>query len=210
LNTKTRTKDKFDSSDGRLLTQAARESITRFLESRKIVIPSSLLSDTRFEEKFGCFVTLKNNDAEGSLRGCIGFPDPTYELATALTQSAVYAATEDPRFTPVDISELESLLVEVSILTKPVMIEVNNQNELVGKIRIGKDGLVMKWNFGSGLLLPQVATELNWTAREFLENLGLKAGSHSDQWLSPGTLVYKFQAQVFQELVPNGEVVLSQ
>ena len=167
----------FDSSDGRLLTRAARESIRTFLESGKIVVPSSLSSDARFEREHGCFVTLKNTDASNSLRGCIGFPEPVYKLAKALSEAAVYAASEDPRFPPVDLSELDSLLVEVSVLTKPVRIDVEKQSELPEKIQIGKDGLVMKWNFGSGLLLPQVATEFHWNAEEFLENLGLKAGS---------------------------------
>jgi uncharacterized protein (TIGR00296 family) len=207
LSEKARTEGMFDSSDGLLLIRAVRESIRTFLESRTIVIPSALSSDVRFEQKRGCFVTLKNADVGNTLRGCIGFPEPVYKLAKALSEAAVYAATEDPRFPPIELSELDSLLIEVSVLTKPVRIDVEEQSELPEKIEVGKDGLVMKWSQGSGLLLPQVATEYHRNAEEFLENLGLKSGSHSKQWLVPGTSVYKFQAQVFQELAPNGKVV---
>lgn len=209
LSAKDKSKVSFDKSDGRLFIQAARESITEFLTSRKIVTPTALSASGRFQEKLGCFVTLKKSDAENSLRGCIGFSEPIYELAKALTLAAVYAASEDPRFAPVELSELKSLLIEVSILTKPERIDVHNQSELPSKIQVGVDGLVMKWSFGTGLLLPQVATEWNWNTVEFLENLSLKSGAQSNQWLVPGTEIFKFHALVFQELAPNGEVVLS-
>jgi hypothetical protein len=197
------------SSDGALLVQAARESIAEFLKSKKILVPPTLSSVARFQQKLGCFVTLKDGGAGNALRGCIGFPEPVYKLSRGLPLAAIYAATEDPRFPPVDLSELNSLIIEVSILTKPVRIEVHSQTELPEKIEVGKDGLIMNWSFGSGLLLPQVATELHWDAIEFLENLSLKAGAQSNQWLIPGTAVSKFQALVFQEIMPRGAVVLS-
>ncbi len=112
------------------------------------------------------------------------------------------AATGDPRFPPVKSRELARLLIEVSLLSKPVQIVVRNQKELPSKIQVGKDGLIMRWSFGSGLLLPQVASEYNWGAEEFLSNLCMKAGALPDQWLVPGTLVLKFRALVFEENSP--------
>ncbi len=199
----------FSDSDGHLLIGAARESIVTFLESRKISTPRTLRDDPRFDQKLGCFVTLKNNDETGSLRGCIGFAEPVYKLKQALPSAAVYAATEDPRFPPVVLVELKSLLVEVSILTKPVEIKFEDPKELPEKIQVGVDGLIMKWSFGSGLLLPQVAPEYHWNSIEFLRNLSLKAGAPSNQWLLPGTVIYKFGALVFQESSPLGQVVLA-
>ena len=199
----------FSPSDGHLLIKSARESITKFLESQKIVTPNGMSIDPRFDQKLGCFVTLKRDDKERSLRGCIGFPEPFYKLVRALPEAAVYAATEDPRFPSVVLSELNSLLVEVSVLTKPVRIVVENPKDIPKKIRVGVDGLIMKWSLGSGLLLPQVALEFNWNAWEFLENLSLKAGAPSNQWSTAGSNIFKFQAQVFQEVSPNGDVILS-
>lgn len=201
--------DAFASSDGPLLVKAARESITEFLESQKIVVPQGISADPRFEQKFGCFVTLKRNDENKSLRGCIGFHEPLYRLRDALPEAAVYAATQDPRFPSVDLSELNSLLVEISILTRPVRINVESPNDIPSKIRVGVDGLIMKWSLGSGLLLPQVASEYHWDAKQFLENLSAKAGAPSNQWSVAGTGIYKFQAQVFQETSPKGYVILS-
>ncbi len=186
-----------------------RQTIHRYLTTMKTEIAEELIQDRRFEQKMGCFVTLKIDDNRKSLRGCIGFSEPVYKLSLALTNAAIYAATQDPRFEPVRLSELDRLLVEVSMLTRPEKINVSNPEDIPSKIKVGLDGLIMKWDFGSGLLLPQVATEFNWTAKSFLENLGIKAGAGSNQWLKPNTQIYKFQTKIFEEITPRGNVILS-
>lgn len=198
----------FGLKDGELFVRSAREAVRTFLTRHEIVIPESLRNDPHYQSKLGCFVTLKCNDSENSLRGCIGFPEPVYKLSQALTEASIDSATEDPRFQPVTLDELDSLLVEVSVLTTPSLIEVKSQKELPSQINIGKDGLIMRWSFGSGLLLPQVATEQKWDAVEFLCNLSMKAGATPDQWLVPGTQIFKFQAQIFKEEEPNGKIVM--
>lgn len=197
----------FGSNDGYLLVRAARVAIENFLNKRILRTPSILEKDSRFEKKLGCFVTINEANLEHSLRGCIGFAEPVYRLSTALTEAAVAAATEDPRFPSLSIQELSAILIEVSILSTPRLITVASQKDLPNKIAVGQDGLIMKWDYGSGLLLPQVASELNWDSEEFLSNLSLKAGAPPDQWLLPGTLVYKFRADVFSEETPNGKVI---
>lgn len=193
-------------SDGPQLVAAARKAIAHYLQTSRIEIPSELLKDPRFDQRLGCFVTLKMNDTEKSLRGCIGFPEPTHKLSEALPKAAIYAATDDPRFPAVVYDELEALLVEVSVLTRPSRVDVLNPEELPSSIDVGTDGLVLKWPFGSGLLLPQVALEQDWDVHEYLENLSLKAGATPDQWRSRESVIYKFKAQVFQETSPKGPV----
>jgi len=206
-NSKSATEESFSATDGSLLILSARQAIVNHLRTRESRVPAMTISDSRFEKLMGCFVTLKENDNERSLRGCIGFAEPIHKLSYALPNAAVAAAFEDPRFPPISSEkELNSLLVEVSILTPPVLIKVNSQKELTGKINPGKDGLIMRWTFGSGLLLPQVATEYGWDAEEFLCNLSMKAGAPSDQWLVAETQVFKFQAIVFSESSPGGNV----
>jgi uncharacterized protein len=209
-----RSKNSFDTSfeekDGSFLLSVTRNIVSAYLTSRTKAIPPPLLSDPRFRQKMGCFVTLKKNDSERTLRGCIGFPEPIYELSQALTQAGIAAATEDPRFAPVESEEMEGILLEISLLTKPVEIVVRDQRDLLKNIEIGKDGLIMRWSFGSGLLLPQVATEYNWSAEDFLCNLSMKSGAPPDQWLIPGTLIFKFRAQIFQEETPRGHVSMHQ
>jgi uncharacterized protein (TIGR00296 family) len=200
----------FGLRDGEIFIAAAREAIKIYLGTHKIVTPEPLQNEPRYQCKLGCFVTLKQDDDENSLRGCIGFPEPIYKLSQALTEASVHCATQDPRFEPITLSELNSLIIEVSVLSRPTLIEVKSPKDLPSHIKIGKDGLIMRWSFGSGLLLPQVATEQKWDAEEYLTNLSMKAGAMPDQWLVPGTMVLKFQAQVFKELSPKGKVVMEE
>ena len=196
----------FARADGKLLIGSARESISTLIQTGRKRVPEALLNDARFEVKTGCFVTLKADDSEKSLRGCIGFHEPVYKLSWALAHAAAAAAAEDPRFHPVTLSEMERILVEVSVLTPPTMITTTTPQEILKHVRVGVDGLILRWSFGSGLLLPQVATEYGWEAEEFLCNLSMKAGAPPDQWLIPGSQVYKFQAHIFSESGPNGSV----
>ncbi len=194
----------FGEKDGKLFVTCARESISKFLTEKRVETCSALLEDKRYSAKRGCFVTLR--DKQKSLRGCIGFPEPVYQLPKALTLAAISAATEDPRFSPVGGKELAEITIEVSILTPPKIVRVDDPKKYPEKIVIGKDGLIMKWPFGSGLLLPQVPVEENWSPEEFLSNLSMKAGALPDQWLLPDTQIEKFEAQVFEELRPGGGV----
>ncbi len=199
----------FHEKDGKLLVSSVRDAISKYFATRQIIVPQPFLNDPRFDTKLGCFVTLKANDVERSLRGCIGFPEPTYKLARALTEASIFSATQDPRFVPLTSEkELASILVEVSVLTPPSLISTKSLKEIPSQVKVGRDGLIMRWSFGSGLLLPQVAIEQGWNAEEFLANLAMKAGAPPDQWLVAGTQIFKFQAQVFSEEEPAGFVKL--
>jgi uncharacterized protein (TIGR00296 family) len=113
---------------------------------------------------------------------------------------------EDPRFPPVRESELEAIVVEVSVLTKPELIKVNNPKDYVNEVKVGVHGLIAERGYYRGLLLPQVPVEWNWDVEEFLGETCMKAGLSADAWLTPGFKLYRFSAQVFQEKTPRGKV----
>lgn len=156
-------------------------------------------------EDGGCFVTLKTYPA-GGLRGCIGYPEPAFPLGIAIEKSAVAAAKEDPRFPSVSEGELDSLTVELSVMTRPEPVMVGGPGEYLEKIRVGKDGLIAERKPFRGLLLPQVPVELGWSVEEFLERTCGKAGLEPDSWKNPDTTIYRFQAEVFSEKSPGGVV----
>jgi len=192
--------------EGKYLVQLARNTISAHLKSKKMPpVPSDASSNLK--EKCGVFVTL--NTAQGhELRGCIGFPMPDLPLVEATVRAAVESATGDPRFHAVSLKEFEQdLVVEVSILTPPQHIEIDNSKEYPKNIKVGIDGLIVERGICRGLLLPQVAVEWEWNEEEFLSQCCLKAGLTPDAWLVEGTRVQKFQSIIFQEKSPNGEVV---
>jgi len=159
-------------------------------------------------EESGVFVTLRKLISGGGqeLRGCIGYPEPVMPLYKALISAALASALEDPRFPEVGLHEMDSITVEVSVLTKPKKIEVEDRRELPKAIRIGRDGLIARRGFRSGLLLPQVPVEEGWDAEEFLCYTCIKAGLPPDCWLDEETEFYSFAAIVFSEESPRGRV----
>lgn len=187
---------------GTSLVKLARKSIEYFLASGGRLSETS--SDEKLLEERGVFVTL-NTFPEKELRGCIGYPYPVKPLWKAASGAAVEAAYHDPRFPPLKAAGLEKAVIEVSVLTKPEEV-LGERKELPKKIKIGKDGLIIQRGMHSGLLLPQVAPEQGWDAKELLENCCLKAGLMENMWLSKETKVFKFQAQIFAEEKPKGKV----
>jgi len=162
-----------------------------------------------FSEKRGVFVTLEKHP-EGKLRGCIGFPEPRLPFGQGVSEAAISAATADPRFPPVRSEELSSLTIEVSVLSKPKLIKVEKPIDYLKEVVVGRDGLIAERGYFRGLLLPQVPVEWNWDGKEFLAHTCMKAGLPPECWLDGETKLYAFQAQVFSEIEPKGEVVEKQ
>jgi uncharacterized protein (TIGR00296 family) len=188
------------------MVSIARRSLDSFVKTG-MVDPAAAPMDTYLKEKSGVFVTLSTpGSSGGSLRGCIGFPYPVKELGSALLEAAIAAASEDPRFPPVTPKELESVLVEVSILSKPQELRVERPQDFPSQIQIGKDGLIVSDTSHSGLLLPQVATDFGLGALNFLSVACTKAGLLPDSWLTNGLKMQKFQAEVFAEELPRGPI----
>lgn len=174
------------------LLKLARDSIKSYFSKDEMDIKKV----EKFSEKQGVFVTLEK---KSQLRGCIGYPEPHLPLYKAIIESVRSAAFSDPRFTPVQESELDEIKIEISVLTVPEEIKVKKPEEYLKNINIGKDGLIIRSNFGSGLLLPQVFTEYKCKPEQALEMLCQKAGLPLDAWKNLDNKIYKFQAEIFHE-----------
>jgi uncharacterized protein len=158
-------------------------------------------------EKCGVFVTLNVHEKGAyGLRGCIGLPYPTSPLIDAVMEAAESSALNDPRFPPVQPEEMNGITIEVSVLTPPELIEVDDPMEYPMHVKVGRDGLIIGKGWRRGLLLPQVPIEWGWESSEFLSQCCVKAGLPQDEWKKRGTEVYKFQAILFKEDKPEGNV----
>ena len=193
---------KLSDSDGAILVKTARKAVTEFLSNG-----SRIKLEPEFEKKFsfnsGVFVTLNKPDG---LRGCIGFPMPVKKLSRAIVDGAIAAATEDPRFPPVTTKELDDIMFEVTVLTPPMEIDVSDPIEYLSKIKVGRDGLIIRHSFSSGLLLPQVPVEYGWNVEEFLQHTCEKAGLARNTWKNESVKIEKFEGIVFKEETPNGQI----
>ncbi len=192
--------------EGKFLINLARNTVKQYLETGKAPKPPKETPKKLFEH-CGVFVTINSlRNGEKELRGCIGYPYPTSPLVEAVIDSAINAATEDPRFEPLSSVELGKVVFEVSVLTPPEAVDVKNPKEYLSKIKVGEDGLIVERGPYKGLLLPQVPVEWGWCEEEFLCQCCMKAGLPPDTWLTKDAKIYKFKAIVFDEVTPCGEV----
>lgn len=174
----------FSSKARQQLLEIARNAIKAKL-SGETYTPPRLES---LDVKRGAFVTIK---IQGNLRGCIGQIRGYQPLYETVAEMAVAAAFDDPRFPQLSQDEFEMLEYEISVLSP--LERVHD----FSTIKIGRDGLMIKLDFHSGLLLPQVATEQGWDVTEFLEQTCLKAGLPKNSYKDQNAEVYKFSAEVF-------------
>lgn len=169
------------------LLEVARESVVAAAKSMPYSPPGS--DDPGLQRPAAAFVTLRRG---GELRGCIGVVEAREPLIVVVAAMARAAATEDYRFRPVHLTEVNQLTIEVSVLTPPERVEDARS------IRIGTDGLIIEEGGRRGLLLPQVPVEWGWTREQYLDQVCLKAGLPKGWWRKGGEL-YRFQAEVFSE-----------
>lgn len=136
-----------------------------------------------FKRKLGVFVTLTEH---GHLRGCIGHFGEDIPLGDITAEMAHAAAFEDPRFPPVDASELPDIKIEISVLTPLKRIHD------ISEFHYGKEGIYMRKGWRSGTFLPQVTDEVNWTKEEFLGHCAQdKAGIGWDGWKTAELYTYR-------------------
>ena len=201
--------EKFTLEDGEMLIKFARDNIEFFLQNdRKIPVAEEIKE--KFKDKYGAFVTLNMQGvSENSLRGCIGYIEPTYSLYEVIHRVSINSAIEDPRFPSVALEEMENILIELSILTPPKLIDINNPEDYYNKIVIGRDGLIAERGVRRGLLLPQVPVDhgRNWDVKTFLSHTCSKAWLDPDAWKDLATKIYSFQAILFEEETPRGSVI---
>ncbi len=139
----------------------------------------------------GAFVTLKDN---GNLRGCIGYLSSPDMLIDTIRDATKQAAVNDPRFNPVTADELPKINIEVSVLSPTV--HLNSYAD----IKIGKHGLLLEEPYNRAVLLPQVATENNFSIQQFLTALCEKAGINPYAWEDKPLKIKVFTATVMSEV----------
>jgi AmmeMemoRadiSam system protein A len=165
------------------LVRLAKDTIESYVREGRIISPPSELIP-EMKERAGVFVSIKKR---GELRGCIGtFIPSTGSVAEEIIQNALSAATQDPRFPPIDASELDELEYSVDVLSTPE--KVRGAKELNPK----RYGVIVKSGVRKGLLLPDL--EGVDTVEEQIRIAALKAG------ISPGEdmELYRFEVKRYK------------
>jgi AmmeMemoRadiSam system protein A len=132
-------------------TSLARQAISKYLQSKKVISPPKNLPENFTSRRGGVFITLTDRSTK-KLRGCMGTYLATKpSLAEEIIANAIAAATTDYRFDPISANELSDSEITVSILGEPQQIK-SLQN-----LDVKKYGVIVKTDAGkSGLLLPDI------------------------------------------------------
>ncbi len=124
----------------------ARDAIEAFVRSGRIVGVRS--GEGLLSQRAGAFVSLHIGR---ELRGCIGTIAPTRDhLADEIVANAIQAATQDPRFPPVEVSELETLDIKVDVLHDPEPVDDTSE------LDVARYGVIVSKDWRRGLLLPDL------------------------------------------------------
>jgi len=190
-------KTSLNQKQGEILVKLARKTIMEnlgkkmaFDEARQL---SDALTDSCFKESRGTFVTIK---IDGRLRGCIGSLTSNESIHTGIRRNALNAAFRDPRFSPLTVDEFEHVDIEISILTKPQPLEYTDYSDLLSKLRVNVDGVIIRKGRAGATFLPQVWKQLP-EPDIFLSRLCAKAGLSTDSWKNTKLEVLTYQVQYF-------------
>lgn len=145
-------------------------------------------------EEGACFVTLA---VHGELAGCIGTITPYRALRDDVRGNARSAAFHDRRFSPLRREHLDDTVIEVSVLSPLVPLEMASENDAVAMLRPGIDGVVLEYADRRATFLPQVWTKLPGP-RDFLAHLRRKLGVPDAFW-SEELRLYRYTVRLFSE-----------
>jgi len=185
----------YSKSEKHWLLILARESIALGLKDRRSYEVDPKQVTPEFKEKRGCFVTLTIG---GQLRGCIGHIEAIQPLYKDVIENATSAAFDDPRFPPLDQSELDEVEIEVSVLGKPIDLDYKSSDDLVRKLKPGKDGVILRKGAASATFLPQVWDQIK-APEDFLSHMCAKAGLDSDEWREGKLEIQTYSVEAFDE-----------
>jgi AmmeMemoRadiSam system protein A len=166
------------------LHAVARDAVRAASEGRDPALPSNL--PTALTAIGAAFVTLRQH---GDLRGCIGHIEAHEPLWKSVQEMATAAASRDSRFDPIAPEEVDSLDIEISVISPMIPAKPD-------EVVIGRDGLMIRFGARSGLLLPQVPVEHGWTRETFLQETCRKAGLPRDAWKEPAAQLLRFTAEI--------------
>ena len=179
----------------KILLRIAKSAILQKFDPSYTIDTEQLLATYPFLQKErAAFVTL---NIDHQLRGCIGSIIAHRTLLEDLVHNAQAAAFEDPRFQALHSDELSHLTLEVSVLTPPELLEYEDINDLLAKVRPHVDGLILKHGLYQGTFLPQVWEQLP-TPEQFLEHLSYKAGSEPSIY-NKHPVIYRYTVEAIEE-----------
>lgn len=163
---------------GKILLQIARAAISHALHVSGVSAAEVDENMPWLSKPGATFVTLMQ---WGELRGCIGSLQACDPLIEDVSNNAVSAALYDPRFSPLAADELETVSVEVSLLSELQSLDFSSEADALAQLRPDIDGVVFEYGSYRSTFLPQVWESLP-QPQQFLAKLKSKARLSENFW----------------------------
>ena len=181
--------------DKKKLLRIAREAITRAVRNEQLIRIELQEHSQLLRDPGASFVTLTIRE---KLRGCIGTLEANQPLILDVQEHAVAAAMEDYRFPVVREEELQLINIEISRLTPVQLVDYSTPDNLVSKIRVNVDGVLIKASGRRATFLPQVWEKVP-DPEQFLSQLCVKMGAPPDLWRGRRVQIYTYQVENIKE-----------
>lgn len=186
----------YSPEDRALLLKLARQALEAAPAGQALELPDLEALSPALQADRACFVTL--HTIGGELRGCTGTLAARLPLAYEVGYMTVQTALHDPRFPPVQPSEVPGLVIEISVLTPPVLLDFETPEAIPALLRPYVDGVILVVEGRRATFLPQV-WEKAPEPEMFLDLLCHKLGLRAGKWRQPGAQVYTYHTIVIEE-----------
>jgi AmmeMemoRadiSam system protein A len=174
-----------------MLLEVARRAVDRAVrEGLPLDVDPGAFPEALAEPR-ATFVTIER---AGTLYGCIGSLEARTSTVEDVAKNAYGAIRHDPRCPHLRPSDVPELDVHISVLSAPVPMAFDSEEDLVRQLRPGVDGLVLQEGARRGTFLPAVWESLP-DPHDFLAHLKTKAGLPPTYW-SPTLRVSRYTTDV--------------
>jgi AmmeMemoRadiSam system protein A len=176
------------------------------LRTRRRWVPDPATLPSSLRDPGATFVTLRH-ERTGDLLGCIGSLVPHAPLGVDIAHNAAAAAFDDPRMPPVTLGDVDTMHVDVSVLSPLTPMVVTSWDDLTRRVQPGVDGLLVEAGACRATLLPSVWRSLP-DVGSFLSALWSKAGLRPGSWPA-GLVVHRYSTTVVEGLARDHLPVIS-
>ena len=194
---------KLDPTDAKRLLLLARSTLVKTVTGQDLPQPDPDSMSPRLLEHQACFATLRNR---GALRGCVGNLVALKPLFEAVVDSVSGAARRDSRFPPVSADELESIRIELSLLTEPALLHCDSPAALLQSLQPHLHGVILRIGNSTSTFLPKVWDDLP-EKEEFLARLCTKGGFETTAWRGDNASISVYEAEVLEEKFPLSQTL---
>ncbi len=187
--------DQLTDEERQMLLELARQALEAGVRGAPVPPLDLETLPERLHAPGATFVTLTK---QGDLRGCIGTLEARQPLAEDVREHAIAAALQDYRFPPVAPEELDQIEIEISRLTTPQILQYQDSEDLLAKLRPHVDGVILRDGFRRATFLPQVWDKIEDPA-QFVSYLCQKMGTEPNLWRYKKLEVLTYQVEEFHE-----------